>query len=218
MNPDTLGFQEYFSNQIYNSIDFDLPDWIDERLPQVIVPTRRDLNVFPDWKLQDSSISQIKVKVFTLYQIFEKLDSFIAEVTKLKDVKIIVGGSLGLLLQGYELDRPIGDLDILIQCSHLNKDVIQRYLESTYYKMRSSESSDFQTAIRYQNIKVDYCFRNKVEYVTTAYNGKSYFVNDYRNIIRYKVLYSQANDKHFYDIIKLIDKQPIKKLKFTTNV
>lgn len=164
-------------------------------------------------------------KGFTTFQVVEKLDNFIAEIkANIPGVdKVVIGGSLGLLFQGYDLGRPIGDLDILIECSDLEKTslAIRSYL-AKYPFLKSSDGSDFQLAIGYGNtyerIKVDISFKRNVNAVVTTYNGKTYLANDYKDIISYKINYCQSNPKHFHDIIKLIDKQPIKKVKFTTNV
>jgi len=210
MNPDEIQLNEYYRGIMNEAIG----------LPQFEIPIDIIFNGTGDY-FTSAKLSGVKVqekKIFPLYQIFEKLDSFIAEVKSIEDVKVIVGGSLGLLLQGYELDRPIGDLDILIECSKADRDWINKCLQSRYPILKSSDSNDFQLAIGFGGIKIDICFSTKVEYVNTTYNGKSYLANNYRNIIRYKMIYADNNDKHFDDIIKLIDKQPIKKVKFTTNV
>lgn len=156
---------EIVHNTLAQYLTLDHQDFIiPERLPQVVLPTRRDvnrrdLNAFYDLALKESdNLSQVKVqekKVFTLYQIFEKLDSFIAEVTMLEDVKVVVGGSLGLLLQGYVLDRLIGDLDILIECSTSQKTSLKRQLEVKYPVLRTSDSTDFQLAIGFGGLKID---------------------------------------------------------------
>lgn len=111
-----------------------------------------------------------------------------------------VGGSIGLLLHGYNVGRDLSksDIDLISPSTSM--------ITSSYKK--ESSGSDFDYVLKYENIKIDLAI-DKQSYEHLKFNGQFYKVSNIHNIIKYKVKYAnEGSEKHNKDLKTLIYKYP----------
>lgn len=115
-----------------------------------------------------------------------------------------VGGSLGLFLLGYDLKRPLGDLDLITPEFDI-KNIILEGVEST------SDWNDFD--FRYRRwindggsiyIKFDISVDKEQKFTVVEYQGHKYNVSLLENIIKFKKQYADKGvEKHKNDLITI---------------
>lgn len=115
-----------------------------------------------------------------------------------------VGGSLGLMLQGVDLQRDLkkSDIDMTVQTELQSADVTG--LENTE---ESSHPEDFDYQFRHYPtgtgtyVKIDINIQPKRKYNTVVYKGESYRVSRIEDILAWKHYYSMKGaGKHTDDL------------------
>jgi hypothetical protein len=141
-------------------------------------------------------------------------------VTKLQQTypNLIIGGSIGLFLQGIVLERDVTDLDIILPYwdNIFNSEFLQIIDKSetntlnvdTGTHIMSGADFDEQGTVLYNNlwIKYDLCVSPKTKFKVVTYNGFKYKVADWKDTLAYKLKYAKnGNEKHNNDLIKMLN-------------
>lgn len=115
-----------------------------------------------------------------------------------------VGGSIGLMLRGIDLQRDItsSDLDITTDIAPKGNGIFALHEHS------ESNASDFDFALRKQRdnlyVKIDVRIDPKAEYDKIEYKGNVYNVSKYNDIIDWKQKYADKGViKHKHDLIAI---------------
>lgn len=122
-----------------------------------------------------------------------------------------VGGSVGLWLLGYELDRDLSNSDLDIICEEYVP------IEGTnpffvtpemFAKRNKSEGPvQFEATEARNGVLIEINSIKEEEPIEIKYEGVVYKVSPFENILKYKIRYaSNDHQKHFQDIVNLINK------------
>lgn len=126
--------------------------------------------------------------------------------------EIIIGGSYGLWLQGIDLNRPLGDLDITVQKDTISAQYLKQVAESEGVEYRESPSCgnvDVQQKFDLPDkkyLKINYMFATTVDglWREISYRGLKLKVIHKYYILQWKLKYAvDGNEKHLKDLVKI---------------
>jgi hypothetical protein len=141
-------------------------------------------------------------------------------VTKLQQTypNLIIGGSIGLFLQGIVLDRIETDLDIILPywdnifnsefLATINKSEKNTLNIDNGTHIMSGADFDEQGTICHNNrwIKYDLVVSPKTKFKVVTYNDFKFKVIDWKDTLEYKLKYAKSgNEKHNNDLIKMLN-------------
>lgn len=107
-----------------------------------------------------------------------------------------VGGSLGLLLHGIKLSRPIskGDIDLCKAVDNINRE--NEKIDNT-----GSFKCDFDYRFEHKGISIDLRIDKEQKYDEIFYQGRAYKVSKVKSIIEFKQKYAdKGHEKHAKDL------------------
>lgn len=135
----------------------------------------------------------------------QKTNSFLQVYREIKNqlvdpTDICIGGSIGLLVYGYKLNRPIKDVDFLAKSESVIESVLD-FFESIGELEESEEYSanDFYWCGYIRNIHCEFAVRPFNEIPTEKlFKGTYVSIPPLSNIIDYKLKYSRGNAESCY--------------------
>jgi len=157
--------------------------------------------------------SKSERQTYTKDQAFAK---FILVKSLLLDIKgikeVVLGGSLSLILQGYDLGRDVGDLDItiIVEQGVTNYELIREFKERFQECSSSSRLEDLTTfSYTIEHIKCDlFPRRGSTDLFKMKYEGNEFYIEHPKTILAYKIEMSNQ-PKHREDLLNLIVNKPV---------
>lgn len=128
-------------------------------------------------------------------QVYREIKSQLVDPTD-----ICIGGSVGLLIYGYDLGRPIKDVDFLAKSEEIIDDVLDFFEDLKVLKESEQYSAtDFYWCGYIRNIHCEFAVRPFSEIPTEKlFKGTYVSIPPLSNIIDYKLKYSRGNAESCY--------------------
>jgi len=128
----------------------------------------------------------------------------------MSDLGYVIGGSLGLKMQGYDLKRPISDIDFSCPTdkSHDISDIfsLRETLSSSFKDVKNGGDDVVKAYMDHAyNVKYDILRSDKSIVKKVVYKGIEFLVQDALQILTYKAKYAFKGSKKHYDDLKMLN-------------